>query len=88
MFPATMRFGPDYHNAKQMQTAIVKAVCDGNTPARDLVQLTRAWTDLERLKREIRGIPPLAAATLKEIADFRNARVKQLAAEPFTEMPT
>ena len=77
-----MRFGHDYHNAKQMQTVLLKAVCEGNAPARDLVQLTRSWIDLERLKREIRGIPPLAAATLKEIADYKLSLAKQVSAGP------
>lgn len=82
MLPATMRFGHDYHNAKQMQTVVLKHVCDEKTPARDVVQLTRSWIDLERLKREIRGIPPLAAASLKEIADYKQALAKQISAGP------
>jgi hypothetical protein len=83
-----MRYGPDYTNARQMQAALVSAVCDGKTTARDLVQLTRSWIDLERLKREIRGIPPLAAATLKEIADYKLSLAKQIrATEPaYTEI--
>lgn len=78
-----MRYGHDYHNARQMQVALVRAVCDEKTPARDVVQLTRSWIDLERLKREIRGIPPLAAASLKEIADYKQALAKQIGAGPF-----
>jgi len=91
MFPASMRYGPDYHNAKQMQTALFKAVCDEKTPARDVVQCTRAWIELERFKREVRGIPPLAAASLKEMADYKHALAKQINAGPafidFSEAP-
>ena len=70
-----MRFGPDYYNAKQMQTALFKTVCDEKTPAREVAQCTRAWIDLERLKREMRGIPPLAGAKLGELsATMKRAR--------------
>lgn len=64
-----MRFGPAYYNAGQLQTVLFKTVCDEKTPARDAAQCTRVWIDLERLKREIRGIPPLAPAKLKELFD-------------------
>ena len=81
-----MRFGPDYHNAKQMQTALMKKVCDEKAPVRDVVQCVRAWRELEQLKREIRGIPPLAPATLKELADLKLAQLKRIESEPaFTE---
>jgi len=63
-----MRFGPDYYNARQMQAVLVKAISDDKTPARDVAQCTRAWIDLEKLKREMRGIPPLAPAKLHELA--------------------
>jgi hypothetical protein len=89
MLPSSMRFGYDYHNAKQMQTVVLKHICDEKTPARDVVQLTRSWIDLERLKREIRGIPPLAAASLKEIADYKHTMAKKIQAFELeiTELP-
>jgi hypothetical protein len=62
-----MRFGPDYFNARQMQTKLLQVVCDGKVPPRDAALCARAWIDLERLKREIRGIPPLAPASVKEL---------------------
>ena len=62
-----MRFGPDYYNARQLQTKLFQVVCDTSTPSRDVAQCTRAWIELERLKREMRGIPPLAAAKLNEL---------------------
>ena len=64
-----MRFGPAYYDARQLQTVLFKTVCDEKTPARDVVQCTRGWIELERLKREMRGIPPLAPAKLKELFD-------------------
>jgi len=64
-----MRYGPDYYNARQMQTKLLQAVCDEKTSPRDLAQCTKAWTELERLKREIRGIPPLAAAKVQDLLE-------------------
>jgi len=71
-----MRFGPAYYNAGQLQTVLFKTVCDEKTPARDVAQCTRVWIDLERLKREIRGIPPLASAKLHELlaANMKHAK--------------
>jgi hypothetical protein len=70
-----MRFGPAYYNAGQLQTVLFKTVCEEKTPARDVAQCTRAWIDLERLKREIRGIPPLAPAKLHELlADMKRVK--------------
>jgi hypothetical protein len=57
-----------------MQTALFKAVCEEKTSARDVAQCTRAWIDLEKLKREIRGIPPLAPAKMRELLDLKRAK--------------
>jgi len=84
MFLGIMRYGPDYANARQMQTALMKKVCDEKSHVRDVVQCVRAWRELEQLKREIRGIPPLAPATLKEMADLKLARMRQINSAPFT----
>jgi hypothetical protein len=66
-----------------MQDILFGRVCDPETPARDVARCIGAWIDLEKLKREIRGIPPLAAAKLKELFDHMQ-RVKSLrrAGEP------
>ena len=62
-----MRYGPTYYDAKALQTSLLQAIHDETTSARDRAQCTRTWIDLERLKREMRGIPPLAAAKLTEL---------------------
>ena len=80
-----MRFGPAYYDARQMQAALFKTVCDGNTSARDAAQCTKAWIDLERLKREMRGIPPLAAAKLKELYEHMQ-RIKEEAHAKWMEI--
>ncbi|MEI8290943.1 MAG: hypothetical protein WCH99_15875 [Verrucomicrobiota bacterium] len=74
-----MRFGPDYYAAKQMQTVLSKAVCDGTTSPRDAALCTRSWIELERLKREMRGIPPLAAAKVGELlANLKRAKPAEI----------
>ncbi len=80
MFPAKyeIRDFPDYYNARKMQAILCKVVCDEKTPARDAAQCTRAWIELERLKREIRGLPPLAAASLADIVKFKRDTMKHI----------
>ena len=79
-----MRYSPSYYNASQMQTQLLQRVHDGKTSARDLAQLVRTWIDLEKFKREIRGIPPLAPASLKEIKEFAEnlKRTRRALVEP------
>ena len=70
-----MRYGPTYYDAKALQTQILQAVRDEKPSARELAQLVRSWIDLERFKREMRGIPPLAAAKVGELlANMKRAR--------------
>jgi hypothetical protein len=64
-----MRYSPAYYNAVKLQDSLNQRACDENTPAQSIAQCARAWIDLERLKREIRGIPPLAPAKAKELFD-------------------
>ena len=74
-----MRYGPTYYDAKALQTSILQAIHDEKTSARDLAQCAKAWIDLERLKREMRGIPPLAAAKVGELlAKMKRARPAEL----------
>jgi hypothetical protein len=75
-----MRFGSAYYDAKALQTSLLQAIHDEKTSARDRAQCTRSWIELERLKREIRGIPPLAPAKWNEIAArLKRARPAELA---------
>ena len=84
-----MRFGPAYYEAKQMQTVLFAIACKEKTPAREAVQCTRAWVELERFKREMRGIPPLAPHSLNEMPMKRlRGRVTALAEpEPIEQEP-
>ena len=74
-----MRYGPTYYDAKALQTSLLKAINHEQTSARDLAQCTKAWIDLERLKREMRGIPPLAAAKVSEVlTKMKRAKAAEL----------
>ena len=66
--PPSMRFGPAYHDARQLQGFLSEIIYTETTPAADVAQCARAWIELEKLKPEIRGIPPLAPAKLNELS--------------------
>jgi hypothetical protein len=64
-----MRYSPAFYDAGKLQRACYQRACDEKASANNLTQCVRAWIDLERLKREIRGIPPLSPAKLTELFD-------------------
>ena len=66
-FPAIMRYSPAYYDAGAVQTTVFKKVFDEKTSPREVVQCAETWMKLERFRREMRGIPPLATASLKEV---------------------
>jgi hypothetical protein len=69
-----MRFGATYNKLKQMQDVLLRIICDEKTPARDMVRCVTAFISLEKFKREIRGIPPLAPASVKELLEMKRER--------------
>jgi hypothetical protein len=77
-----MRFGPAYYNAGKLQEALFERVCDRTSPAREIAQCARSWIELERLKREMRGIPPLAAAKVTETLARMKRSKPMLSLEP------
>ena len=75
-----MRFGPAYYDAGKLQTALFETACDVMTTPLDKARCARSWMELERLKREMRGIPPLAAAKASELLTrLKRARPAALA---------
>ena len=71
--------GP-YRTANELQKQLADTVSMSGTSAFDKAACTRGWIELERLKREMRGIPMLAAHKLKEVLDGRVQRLKSAAA--------
>ena len=65
-----------------MQRALFKDVTSGIKEA-DRVRSIGAWIELERLKREMRGIPPLAP---HKLADMPLRRIRR-ALRPPSETP-
>jgi hypothetical protein len=56
-----MSYPPAYKDALQMQDVAVHDALNPETTPTARATIIRAWEALERLKREMRGIPPLKA---------------------------
>lgn len=67
-----------YRNATKIANRLMRAIMQEQEDLRGLALLVREWMMLENTKRQWRGIPPLAAASLKEIAEYRRSMAKQL----------
>lgn len=86
---------PSQQNAHAIQTEVLvkligrrsarKKPSLGDEPKpmdhRDFVALSELWIKLERFKRELRGIPPLAPAALKDILKNAKAEAQRTLAE-------
>jgi hypothetical protein len=65
-------YGAQHQTACELQTILVTRCKDGKTAGKDVSLLARVWVELERMKREMRGIPPLSGHKLNEL--LRDAR--------------
>lgn len=69
--------GSQHQTANDIQKLLIASIKDAATDGKDKAQLARAWEALERLKREMRGIPPLKASdligTLKRLPNAQRA---------------
>lgn len=59
--------GTQHQTACEWQGLLLTTANDCKTEARDKALLAREWINMERLKRELRGIPPLASHKLSEL---------------------
>ena len=67
------RHGNSHQTAHDLQKILIASINDPrNTEPR--ANLVSAWEKLERLKREMRGLPPLRAASVKEVLDSRQPK--------------
>ena len=64
--------GTQHQVACDLQNVLIARCKDDKTDAKAVSLLARVWIELEKLKREIRGIPPLAPHKLSEL--LRDAR--------------
>ena len=65
-----------YRDACAIQKLLFARLKLTATKAFDMAQCVRGWIELERLKREMRGLPPLAPHKLDEIAKFKRQQAK------------
>jgi hypothetical protein len=66
-----MRYGADYYRLKKVRDVLSRIICDQKTPARDVPRCVTALISLERFIREMRGIPPLAPMSVKELMEMK-----------------
>jgi hypothetical protein len=71
------RYGTPYRDCVRLQKSLELKANDRKTEARDVVSCVKSWIELEHLKREMRGIPRLASASLKEIAAAKRELMQQ-----------
>jgi hypothetical protein len=69
-----MRYGADYYRLKKVRDRISRIICDERTPARDVPRCVTALISLERFIREMRGIPPLAPISFRELMEIKQMK--------------
>lgn len=72
----------NYRSATKVQNLLIDKMQDSEESGIALAQLARAWIEAEHLKREMRGLPRLAPASVKELLESR--KTKQLASSNVT----
>lgn len=86
MFPQVMRRSTGYYDLAKIQGIAVQRIQDPETTSADVARLMLSVEKIERLKREIRGIPPLAPVALRELP-MKRARKGLPAPEPIEIEP-
>lgn len=66
-----------YRNANTLANHIMQRIMSTEDD-KAAALLMREWRETEQMKREWRGVPRLAAHTMREVADARLARARQL----------
>jgi len=66
--------GVQHQAACDLQKLLIHKASQPETTAQEAAVAIREWQSLERLKREMRGIPPLKAASVTETLSLRKAK--------------
>lgn len=74
------------HVGKQIQNTLIDNIGKPSQFSSAVAACARAWIDLERLKREMRGLPPLAPATLHELLAARRMKLKRITSKDIVEI--
>lgn len=64
-----------YKQIHEMQQLVADQAKD--TDGKTLASLIVAWCRAEQMKREMRGLPPLKAVSMRELADMKLARMRR-----------
>ena len=79
-----------YRDAIRLQNVLMDKAGHAEDQGIGTAACVRAWVELERLKREMRGIPALAVHKLKEVYEARRASAKNItpsnALPPYDEL--
>ena len=78
-----------YRNACSIANSLLLRIVNPDTSDKDASLLARVWVEVEGFKRQMRGIPMLAAHSLKELAAARSDMARQINHTPlelFTEI--
>ena len=80
-YPSAMAYAGTQHQvACELQNVLVARCKDDTTDGKAVALLARSWIALEQMKREIRGIPPLAPHKVSELLRDARATAAPLAA--------
>ncbi len=74
--------GSQHQTAANLQKLLLSIIYNPETEPNLVQPLTKEWQSLERFKREMRGIPPLRAASVREALDARKPKRLKPATDP------
>ena len=74
-----------YRNACTIANHLMELILLPSEDTRNTALLAREWLNIEQAKREWRGLPRLAPASMRELLDAKRAKLKTIHAASFTE---
>jgi hypothetical protein len=73
-----------YRNAVTIANALMMRIVSQQVEDRDMALLAREWLMIENAKRQWRGLPPLKAASVKELLDAKKANARTINTDALT----
>lgn len=70
-----------YRNAVSIANSLHQRIINPETESRDAALCAREWLMIENAKRMWRGLPPLKAASVKELLEAKRADARTINAE-------
>jgi hypothetical protein len=71
------RYGTPYQTCTKLQKSLESNIMAGKNKPRDVICCVKSWLELEYFKREIRGIPRLKPAELRDVLDTHMKRARR-----------